>query len=64
MENPGDFIESSEYSSWERFFTCLFDNLTRNTIYEYSKKKLNPNYLTRGNIDKMEKLMRATGLFD
>lgn len=64
MENPGDFIESSEYSSWERFFTCLLDNLTRNTIYEYSKKKLNPNYLTRGNIDKMEKLMRATGLFD
>ncbi len=64
MENPGDFIESSEYSSWERFFTCLLDNLTRNTIYAYSKKKLNPNYLTRGNIDKMEKLMHATGLFD
>lgn len=64
MENPGNFIESSEYSSWERFFTCLLDNLTRNTIYAYSKKKLNPNYLTRGNIDKMEKLMRATGLFD
>ena len=64
MENPGDFIESSEYSSWERFFTCLLDNLTRNTIYEYSKKKLNPNYLTRGNIDKMEKRMLVTGLFD
>lgn len=64
MENPGDFIESSEYSSWERFFTCLLDNLTRNTIYAYSKKKLNPNYLTRGNIDKMEKRMLVTGLFD
>lgn len=64
MENPGNFIESSEYSSWERFFTCLLDNLTRNTIYAYSKKKLNPNYLTRGNIDKMEKRMLVTGLFD
>lgn len=64
MENPGNFIESSEYSSWERFFTCLLDNLTRNTIYAYSKKKLNPNYLTKGNIDKMEKRMPVTGLFD
>lgn len=54
MENPGDFIESSKYSSWERFFTRLLEEITKNTIYEYSKKKLNPNYLTKGNINKIK----------
>lgn len=63
MEEPGDFIESGEYSSWERFFTRLLEDLTKNTIYAYSKKKLNPNYFTKGNIGKIKKLMRAIGLF-
>ena len=63
MENPGNFIESSEYCSWERFFTKLLEELARNTIYTYSKKKLNPNYLTKGNIGKIEKLMQAMGVY-
>ncbi len=57
LANPADFIESSEYSSWERFFTQLLEDLTRNSIYAYNKKKLNPNYLTKGNIDKIKKLL-------
>lgn len=62
MESPGDFIESGEYSSWERFFTRLLENLTQNTIYAYNKKKLNPNYITKGNLDKMKKLLPDIGL--
>lgn len=54
---PEDYIESGEYSSWERFFTRLLEDSTRNTIYAYSKKKLNPHYLTKGNKYKIEKLM-------
>ncbi|MDE7478734.1 MAG: translation initiation factor 2 [Lachnospiraceae bacterium] len=62
LENPGAFIESGEYSSWERYFTHLLETLTQNSIYAYSKKKLNPNYLTRGNIDKIEKMLQKIGL--
>lgn len=57
IEAPEEFIESGEYSSWERFFTRLLEEVTKNTIYAYSKNKLNSNYLTKGNIDKVKKLM-------
>lgn len=63
MERPGDFIESGEYNSWERFFTGLLENLTRNTIYAYSKRKLNPNYLTTGNRIRIEEIMQNSGIF-
>ncbi len=33
----------------------------QNTIYAYSKKKLNPNYLTKGNVEKMKEQMRKIG---
>ena len=56
MQAPGEFIESGEYSSWERFFTHLLEDLTKNTIYAYSKRKLNPNYITKGNIEKVIKM--------
>ncbi len=61
MEAPENFIESGEYGSGERFFTSLLENLTQNTIYAYSKKKLNPNYLTKGNVEKMKEQMRKIG---
>lgn len=47
IENPGAFIESGEYSSWERFFTQLLEELTKHTIYTYREGKLNSNYLTK-----------------
>ncbi|MDE7202642.1 MAG: translation initiation factor 2 [Lachnospiraceae bacterium] len=62
LNNPEEFIESSEYSSWERFFTRLLEDLTQNSIYAYNKKKLNPNYLTKGNIEKMKKILLDIGL--
>lgn len=63
MDAPENFIECSKYSSWERFFTKLLEDLTKNTIYSYSKKKLNPNYLTKGNIDKIKSILQKIGLF-
>lgn len=57
MQSPGEQIESGEYSSWERYFTWLLEDLTKNTIYSYNKGKLNPNYLTKGNLQKMKKLI-------
>ena len=44
-ENPEEFIDSKEYFSWERFFTALLIEMTKNTYLKYSKKKLNEVYL-------------------
>lgn len=45
LEKPEEFIESSEYLSWERFFTNLLVRITKDTYLKYSKKKLNKVYL-------------------
>jgi hypothetical protein len=43
--HPEDFIESSEYFSWERFFTAILVNYTKDTYLKYSKNHLNEAYL-------------------
>ena len=43
--DPSEYIDSTDYFSWERFFTGLLINKTQNTYLQYSKSKLNPNYL-------------------
>lgn len=45
LENPSDFIESEEYVSWERFFTRLTIDKTKDTPFAYNKSKLNETYL-------------------
>ena len=45
LENPEDFIDSSEFLSWERFFYKLLSDKTKGTYLQYSKSKLNENYL-------------------
>lgn len=45
LEKPEEFIESSEYLSWERFFTSLLMRITKDTYLKYSKRKLNKVYL-------------------
>ena len=45
IENPSDHIESSEYFSWERFFTKIISEKTDGTYLQYKKSKLNGNYL-------------------
>ncbi len=45
LNAPEDYIESSLYFSWERFFTSLLVKITTDTYLKYSKKKLNPVYL-------------------
>lgn len=50
LEKPEEFIESSEYLSWERFFTSLLTRLTKDTYLRYSKRKLNKVYLHENTI--------------
>ena len=44
LEHPSDFIESRDYMSWERFFTALVIDKTKDTYLRYSKSKLNESY--------------------
>ena len=44
LDNPSDFIESKEYMSWERFFTALLVDKTKDTYLRYSKSRLNDTY--------------------
>ncbi|MBQ9395283.1 MAG: translation initiation factor 2 [Proteobacteria bacterium] len=46
LTSPSDYIESSEYFSWERFFTHLLIDLTKDNHLQYSKSKLNASYLS------------------
>ena len=44
LEYPGDYIDSQEYMSWERFFTALLIQKTRKSYLQYTKRTLNPAY--------------------
>lgn len=45
VANPCDYIESSKFFSWERYFTYLLTERTKSTSLAYDKEKLNPAYL-------------------
>ncbi len=45
LSHPEEYIESQEYFSWERFFTALLVNYTKDSYLKYNKSKLNEAYL-------------------
>lgn len=54
LQHPADFIESSEFFSWERFFTNLLEQRTKNIPYmRYDKAKLPEFYLQEENLEKI-----------
>lgn len=42
------YADSRKYISWEEFFTSYLSDITRNTVFQYGKAKLNPAYMTAG----------------
>ena len=44
LEEPSDYVESKDYMSWERFFTALLVEETKDTYLRYSKSNLNSAY--------------------
>ena len=48
LENTSDYVECRDYFSWERFFTAVLIDSTKDTYLAYSKKRLNPSYLSDG----------------
>lgn len=54
LQHPADFIESSEFFSWERFFTNLLEQRTKDIPYmRYDKAKLPEFYLQEENLQKI-----------
>lgn len=45
LDAPYDYIDSEKFFSWERFFTAVLIEQTKDTYLAYMKKKLNPAYL-------------------
>lgn len=45
LEHPEDKIESSQYFSWERYFTEQLIGCTEGTYLQYTKKRLNSVYV-------------------
>ena len=56
LQHTEDFLESSDYFSWERFYTKLLINETEGTYLQYSKQKLNDVYL---NPNEKEAVLKA-----
>lgn len=46
LDNPSEYIESREFFSWERFFTAVLIEKTKDTYLAYTKKKLNSVYVS------------------
>lgn len=56
LQHTEDFLESSDYFSWERFYTKLLISETEGTYLQYSKQKLNDVYL---NPNEKEAVLKA-----
>lgn len=57
LENPSDAIQSSDYASWERFFTDLIKKETAGTPFEYNKSELSGAYSVEVNASKVMALI-------
>ena len=58
LDHTEDFVESSEFFSWERFFTHLLVQETKGTYLRYTKAELNDAYLN-GKV--LESVLAAMG---
>lgn len=45
LEHPEQYIQSEIFFSWERYFTSVLVEKTKETYFRYAKKQLNPIYL-------------------
>ena len=57
LEEPCQFIDSKAFFSWERFFTSLLIQKSKDTYLHYNKKSLNKVYLKEKVKDKIMELV-------
>lgn len=59
LQDPEEYIESSEFFSWERYFTKLLIEQTEGTYLKYKKSRLNKVYLHEKNKDTILKSIKG-----
>lgn len=59
LETPELFINSKKYFSWERFFTNLLIEKTKNSYLQYRKSAINKTYLHSKNKEKILNCIEA-----
>lgn len=59
LETPELFIDSKKYFSWERFFTNLLIEKTKNSYLQYRKSAINKTYLHSKNKEKILNCIEA-----
>lgn len=57
LDSPAEFIESTEFFSWERFFTALLTEVSKGTYLAYNKRNLNPKYLQKHEMQMIVKIL-------
>ena len=57
LEEPFKHIDSEKYFSWERFFTALLTEKTKESYLKYTKSNLNPKYLQSKEKEKILSVM-------
>jgi hypothetical protein len=53
LEQTWDYADSVKYFSWEEFYTWYLSDISRNEVYQYSKRKLNNFFKTAGSIKRI-----------
>ncbi len=51
------YADSKQFMSWENYYTYYLADITRNTIYQYGKSKLNTAYKTEGSIRRIKTVL-------
>ena len=59
LKEPEKYIESQKYFSWERFFTNLLIEKTKNSYLQYRKSAINKTYLHSKNKEKILNCIEA-----
>jgi len=57
LEKTYDYADSAEFFSWEEFYTRYLIEVSQDTVYQYSKKKLPKSYLTEGSVNKLKAII-------
>ncbi|MCR4566975.1 MAG: translation initiation factor 2 [Pseudobutyrivibrio sp.] len=57
LENTYQYADSKSYISWENYYTDYLIQISRNTIFKYSKTKLNENFLADKIKEKIKQVM-------
>ena len=51
------YADSKEFMSWEEYYSSYLADITRNTVYQYSKQRLAEVYKTQGAVSKIAAVM-------